>query len=63
MSTYSQIDVTMPPSEPRPATVAANVRRQGRGTRTAPSSAIPDDPSSTRIVEIANQSTCGVAIT
>ena len=53
----------MPPRKPSAATVAANVRRHARGTSTAESSATNDAPSRTMIVEIANQSTCGVAIT
>ena len=52
----------MPPSEPSAATVVANGRRHAFGTRTAESSAMPDEPRSTRIVEIENQSMCGVWI-
>ena len=55
--------MTIPPSEPRPATVVANGRRHAlRHEHGATSSAMNDAPSSTRIVEIENQSMCGVWI-
>ena len=67
--------ITAPDGNVGPATVvsagflscaaidAAVVRRTAFGTSTAESSARKDAPSRTRIVEIENQSTCGVWIT
>ena len=55
--------MTRPPTKPSDETIAANGRRIDAGTSTAASSATNDVPSSTRIVEIENQSTCGVEIT